>query len=53
MKGIGSEEEIEYFEEQELESDEWSDVKGTEVEWKSAKCREGKGIKAGWVMKYI
>ena len=31
----------------------WSEVKVTEVGWRSAKCGEGKGIKAGWEMKCI
>ena len=39
MKGFWNTEEIEYFQEQGLESDKWS-----EVGWWSAKYREGKGI---------
>ena len=47
VKGIWSVEEIEYFQEQGLESDKWSEMKGREfeLEWRSAKCGEGKGIK--------
>ena len=53
MKGFSSTVKIEYFQEQRLESDKWSKVKGTEVEWRSAKYGEGKGIKAGWDVKCI
>ena len=30
-----------------------SEVEGSEVGWRSAKCGEGKGIKAGWDVKCI
>ena len=53
VKGFCSTGEIEYFQEYGLESDKWSEVKGTEVEWRSAKCGEGKEIKAGWDVKCI
>jgi hypothetical protein len=53
VKGFWSTEEIEYFQEQGLESDKWSEVKGIEVGWRSAKCDEGKAIKAGWDVKCI
>ena len=54
VKGIWNTEEIEYLQEHGLESDKWSEMKWSEVNgrefevgWRSAKCGEGKGIKAG------
>jgi hypothetical protein len=47
VKGFWSKEEIEYFQEQKLESYKWSRWSEFDMGWRSAKCGEGKGIKVG------
>ena len=56
VKGIWSTEEIEYFQEQGMESDKWSEMKRIEgnLKWSEDKVNGAKGrVKAGWDVKCI